>query len=158
MKLLSCLLGGRVLALQPGFHIAASWGLLAGPSGAIYGTVGSALRNYYTGILDKQLAAVGKHMPPQASIDGTYKKKPKSPPFFHPEIGKAVRDRPGGPPGLHNFAAYTGGRVPPELEGLPVTLAHCVDLPRCSEEQKEQFYAVLGRNPGHPMNISSQYE
>ena len=26
------------------------------------------------------------------------------------------------------------------------------------EEQKEQFYAVLGRNPGHPMHIPSQYE
>ena len=60
-----------------GFHIAASWGLLAGPSGAIYGTVGSGLRNYYTGILNEQLAAVGKDKPPQASIDGTYSKKPK---------------------------------------------------------------------------------
>jgi hypothetical protein len=60
-----------------GFHIAASWGLLAGPSGAIYGTVGSGLRNYYTGILNEQLAAVGKDKPPQASIDSTYSKKPK---------------------------------------------------------------------------------
>ena len=70
----------------------------------------------------------------------------------------AMRDRPGGPPGLHNFAAYTGGRVPPELEGLPMTTSYNIDLPRCTEEQKEQFYAVLGRNPGHPMHIASQYE
>ena len=127
----------------------------------------------------------------RASIDGTYSKKPKGPLFFHPDIGRACRDRPGGPPGLHNFAAYTGGRVPPELyvppeldplqshlfsdplsqcltssvlvqtcfrEGIPVTTSYCVDLPRCTEEQKEQFYAVMGRNPGHPMNIPSQYE
>ena len=79
-------------------------------------------------------------------------------PFFHPDIGMAMRDRPGGPPGLHNFAAYTGGRVPPELEGLPMTTSYNIDLPRCTEEQKEQFYAVLGRNPGHPMHIPSQYE
>ena len=147
-----------VLALQPGFHIAASWALLAGPSGAIYGTVGSNLRNYHSGILNAQLKAVGKDKPPQASIDGTYRKKPAGAPFFHPDIGKAMRDRPGGPPGLHNFAAYTGGRVPPELEGLPMTTSYNIDLPRCTEEQKEQFYAVLGRNPGHPMHIPSQYE
>ena len=61
-------------------------------------------------------------------------------------------------PGLHNFAAYTGGRVPPELEGLPMTASYNIDLPRCTEEQKEQFYAVLGRNPRHPMHIPSQYE
>ena len=54
-----------VLALQPGFHIAASWALLAGPSGAIYGTVGSNLRNYHSGILNAQLKAVGKDKPPQ---------------------------------------------------------------------------------------------
>jgi hypothetical protein len=69
-----------------------------------------------------------------------------------------MRDRPGGPPGLHNFAAYTGGRVPPELEGLPSTTSYVVDLWRCTEEQKQQFFAALGRNPGHPeANIPSQY-
>lgn len=50
------------------------------------------------------------------------------------------------------------GRTPPELEGFPYTTSYVIDLPRCTEDQKEQFYAVLGRNPGHPMNTVSQYE
>ena len=54
-------------------------------------------------------------------------------------------------------SAHAGGRVPPELQGLPLTASFTVDLPRCSDEQKAQFYAALGRNPGHPMNIPSQY-
>ena len=113
-------------------------------------------------IHNEQLQAVGKGQPPQATIDACSTRHIEvaggSAPFFHPDIGRAMRDRPGGPPGLHNFAAFTGGRVPPELEGLPCTTSYCIDLPRCTEEQKEQFYAVLGRNPGHPMHIPSQYE
>ena len=152
-------LPGWVRALK-GFHIAATWGKLAGPSGCIYGAVGSGLRNYHSGILDQQLAAVGKGSPPQATQDGTDGRWLFREMFFHPDVGWACRDRP--PPsavaGLHNFAAYTGGRVPPEREGFPYTTSYCIDLPRCTAEEKEQFYAVLGRSPGHPMNIPSQYE
>ena len=97
-----------------GFHITAAWAQLAGPSGAIYSTVGSALRNHHASILQQQLEATGKAKPPQETIDHCYKKKPSDhSPFFPKEVGRAMRDRPGGPAGLHNFAAYTGGRVPP---------------------------------------------
>ena len=110
-----------------------------------------------------RLAAVGKDQFPQATLDGAYALGGRGREGFgvtyHPKIAHAnLRDRPGGPPGLHNFAAYTGGRIPPELEGFPYTTSYCIDLPRCTEEQKGQFYAVLGRSPGHPMNIPSQYE
>ena len=149
-------LPGWVMALK-GFHITASWAQLAGPSGAIYGTVGSALRSHHAGILQQQLDACGKGKPPQATIDGCHQKKPKDhAPFFPTEIGMAMRDRPS-LAGLHNFAAYTGGRVPPELEGLPLTTSYVVDLERCTDLQREQFFAALGRNPGHAANIPSQY-
>lgn len=45
-----------------GFHIAACWGKLAGPSGAIYGPVGSALRNYHSGILDQRKRTCNEHL------------------------------------------------------------------------------------------------
>ena len=77
------------------------------------GTAGSNLRNQHAAILNTQLAAAGKGQPPPATVAGVGDRllfgaatKPEL--FFHPEIGAAVRDRPGGPPGLHNFAAFVG--------------------------------------------------
>lgn len=131
----------------PGFHIAAPWALIAGPSGGIYGPVGSALRNYHAGILNKQLKEAGKSSPPQASLDRVYKHKPPmmNPPF-PPPISSALRDRPElQRVGLHNFAAYIGGKRSPELDGLPETTSFNVDLARCSAEQRQHFFRLLQR-------------
>lgn len=133
----------------PGFHIAAPWALIAGPSGGIYGPVGSALRDYHARILEKQLKAAGKASPPKGSAESVYATKPApSPPekVFPLEVARALVDRPALPrPGLHNFAAYTGGRRSPELAGLPETSSFCVDLARCTAAQREQFFKALQR-------------
>ena len=155
-----------------GFHIVAAWAAIAGPSGAIYGAAGSALRNHHFAVLLQQLRAAGKLRPPQHTIGGCfgrpedthrwavegYLPPPAESPSFPPQISAALRDRPGGgAAGLHNFAAFVGGRPVPELEGLPLTTSFCVDLARCTEAQKQQFFAALGRNVGHPENAPSQY-
>ena len=123
-------------------------------------------------MLVEQLRAAGKLSAPQPTIEGCfgkeehalrwsvegYREAPVEAPSIPPRIIAALRDRPdGSAPGLHNFAAFVGGRPAPELAGLPLTSSFCVDLARCNAAQKQQFFAALGRNPGHPDNLPSQY-
>lgn len=125
----------------PGFHVRVAWGLIAHPSGFFYGREGSRLRGEGAKQLGMDLAAAGKDkehnpLPPRpTNNDG---------PAWPPGIGESlsVAQENGG--GLHNFTALHL-KPSPEVMDLPQTAWGVPILSEMSDQQKADFYTLIGR-------------
>jgi hypothetical protein len=133
----------------PGFHIAAQWGLIAHPSGMIYGREGQAQRSRDAKRLDDALDAAG-YPPPAAFVD-IARSKPNGAPrpsdiqitSFPADIGAALRDSADGP-GLHNAGALIM-KASPETARLPMTALGVPILEQMSRAQRDAFLQLLNR-------------
>ena len=125
----------------PGFHVRLEWGLIAHPSSFFYGREGSKQRGIGAAQLNRDLEAAGKGKP---KIDPDARQTNKDGPMWPPGIGEAlsVDMEKGG--GLHNFTALHL-KPSPEVKDLPQTEWGVPVLTEMTEEQKEEFYKLIGR-------------
>jgi len=125
----------------PGFHVRVAWGLIAHPSGFFYGREGAGKRGEGAKQLGIDLAAAGRaeevnpQTPKPTNTDG---------PAWPEGIGAAlsVEQENGG--GLHNFTALHL-KPSPEVMDLPQTDWGVPDLSEMTDQQKEDFYTLIGR-------------
>jgi hypothetical protein len=125
----------------PGFHVRAAWGLIAHPSGSFYGANGQKERSQDSGRLRQELTDAGRDQEKNplpvrpANNDG-----PTWPKGFGSAL--SVESENGG--GLHNFTAFHL-KPSPEVVDLPQTKWGVAILSEMSDQQKEDFYQLIGR-------------
>ena len=119
----------------PGFHVKVEWGLIAHPSSFLYGKEGSRLRAAGAAILRKDLEAAGK---------GTDKSSMIGSPIWPAGIGEALSVDAENGGGLHNFTAKRL-KHSHEVKDLPQTEWGVPILTKMTDEQKEDFYKLIGR-------------
>jgi len=125
----------------PGFHVNVEWGLIAHPSAFFYGTEGSRLRGAGSGQLSKDLEAAGRGYDKNTS---RVVKTNHDGPAWPEGIGQALgaNQEKGG--GLHNFTALHLFSSP-EVKDLPQTDWGVPILTEMTDQQKEDFYKLIGR-------------
>lgn len=128
----------------PGFHVRVEWGLIAHPSSFFYGREGSKQRGVGAAQLSRDLAAAGKggnkdrKSGRKTNYDG---------PAWPPGIGESLSVEMENGGGLHNFTALHL-KPSPEVEDLPQTDWGVPILTEMTEQQKEDFYKLIGRGGG----------
>ncbi len=125
----------------PGFHVKVAWGLIAHPSGLFYGREGSRLRGEGANQLRADLAAAGRT---EEANPAPARPTNTDGPAWPPGIGESlsVENENGG--GLHNFTAFHL-KPSPEVMDLPQTAWGVPVLTEMTDQQKEDFYKLIGR-------------
>jgi hypothetical protein len=125
----------------PGFHVRVEWGLIAHPSSFYYGREGSKLRGEGAAQLRKDLEAAGKGRP---KIDPNARKTNYDGPTWPPGVGQSLSVEMENGGGLHNFTALHL-KPSPEVKDLPQTEWGVPILTEMTDDQKEEFYKLIGR-------------
>ncbi len=119
----------------PGFHVKIAWGLIAHPSSFIYGKDGSRQRSVGAKQLSRDLKAAGKGSKESALL---------GPSVWPRAISAALSVDAENGGGLHNFTAKHL-KHSPEVKDLPQTEWGVPLLTKMTDQQKEDFYKLIGR-------------
>ncbi len=119
----------------PGFHVKISWGLIAHPSSFLYGKEGQRQRSIGAKQLSRDLEAAGKGSQESALL---------GPSVWPPKISAALSVDAENGGGLHNFTAKHL-KHSPEVMDLPQTEWGVPILTKMTDQQKEDFYKLIGR-------------
>lgn len=125
----------------PGFHVNVEWGLIAHPSSFFYGREGQAQRFEGGRQLGRDLEAAGK-----GKAKSTVRKVRTNyeGPTWPPGVGEALGKHTEQGGGLHNFTAFHL-KPSPEVKDLPQTEWGVPILTKMTEQQKQDFYKLIGR-------------
>ncbi len=128
----------------PGFHVRVEWGLIAHPSSFYYGRQGSQLRGVGSRQLSRDLTAAGKSAPKGG--EGTRRTNYDGPTWPR-GVGESLSVDMESGGGLHNFTALHL-KPSPEVKDLPQTEWGVAILTEMTDQQKEDFYTLIGRGGG----------
>ena len=125
----------------PGFHVNVEWGLIAHPSSFYYGREGSGLRGQGSKQLsiDLEAAEKGRDKSTIRKVKTNY-----DGPTWPRGVGESLgKDQEKGG-GLHNFTALHL-KPSPDVMDLPQTDWGVPILTEMTDQQKEDFYKLIGR-------------